>query len=132
MAPCSMAQSFIALATASATVGSSGTPCLIVFWSALKTGLGSRAFCTSSLKTLTPNRSLMCVGAEVDLVQVVLGGGDRLDRLLAGGGHARTAPGVVRRRAAGISDRRRRRTTRGRRSPPGRAVGLVGERILRL
>src|SRR5438477_4011015 len=50
----------MALATASATAGSvSWAPCLIVFWRALNTGFGSRAFWTSSLNTLTPNKSLM-------------------------------------------------------------------------
>ena len=58
MAPGSNAQSFIALATASATAGSvSWAPCLIVFWRALNTGFGSRAFWTSSLNTSVPNRS---------------------------------------------------------------------------
>ena len=43
VAPFSMAQSFMAVATASAMAGSSGAPCLMVFCRALKTGLGSRS-----------------------------------------------------------------------------------------
>src|SRR5437868_8960787 len=61
VAPFSMAQSFMALATASAICGSSGAPSLMVFWSALNTGLGSRRRWVAVLKTLAPNRSLTWV-----------------------------------------------------------------------
>ena len=68
---------------------------MIVFWSALKTGFGSRAFCTSSLNTSDAEQVLEVRRAEVDLVQVVLGVRDRLDRLLAGVWTCAAAPGVL-------------------------------------
>src|SRR5947209_347163 len=50
-----MAHSFMAAATTSATLGSSGAPFLIVLRRALYTFSGKRARITSSEKTLAPN-----------------------------------------------------------------------------
>ena len=57
VAPFSMAQSFMALATTPATCGSSAVPCRTVCLSDLYTSLGSRSFITASLKTMLPNSS---------------------------------------------------------------------------
>src|SRR5262249_30732698 len=58
VAPFSTAQSRMAAATASATSGLSGAPCLMVFCSALKIGLGSRSRWAASPQTISPNRCL--------------------------------------------------------------------------
>jgi hypothetical protein len=60
VAPFSRAQSFSALANASATSSLSFSPFLIVRWRALNTGLGRRSLCVASLNTFAPNASLKC------------------------------------------------------------------------
>ena len=63
MAPFSIAQSFMAAATTSATVGSSGLECSIVAITDLKTGLGSRFCMTDLVKTFWPKISPGASGA---------------------------------------------------------------------
>jgi len=54
VAPCSIAQSFIATATVFAIAGSSGVPSMIVFCSLANTSLGSRFSMVSPLKVMQP------------------------------------------------------------------------------
>ncbi len=58
VAPFSMAQSFIALATMLAASLSSRTPSLIEHWTCLNTFLGRRALMTESLNTIEPKISV--------------------------------------------------------------------------
>src|SRR5262245_418423 len=55
----------MAVATASAMAGSSSAPCLMVFCSALKTGLERRSRWTASLNTRVPYSSLTCVSLKL-------------------------------------------------------------------
>ena len=57
MPPFSIAQSFMAAATTSATAGSSGLECSIVAISDLNTGFGSRFCITVLVKTFGPKIS---------------------------------------------------------------------------
>ena len=59
-----MAQSFIAVATVSATLGSSFVPFSMVAFSDLKTAFGSRSCITRVLKTLAPKISLAGVALK--------------------------------------------------------------------
>ena len=80
-----MAQSFMAVATASAMAGSSGAPCLMVFCRALKTGLGRRCALHLLVEDVVAEQVLDVRLLEVDVLQAMLGGRDRLDGGLAEG-----------------------------------------------